>query len=136
MESILPIIIAAVVFGFQIYTNFKKEQEKARKRTPSHRPQPDETTTYKPLRQEVLQEGSIQEYKEVLKKQVPFEDYTGVIEVEEVKRTKEIHKKHPHVYRRLEPYKIDSAEEEANPYADFDLRDAVIKSAILNRPSY
>lgn len=138
METILPFIIAAIVFGYQIYANFKKEQEKAKKRKPSHRPQVDETP-YKPLRREILQREPLSEPELIhpkSEKHITFEDYSGVLEVEEVKRAKEIHKKHEHAYKRLEPYKIDAGSEETNPYGDFDLRDAVIKSAILNRPRY
>lgn len=137
METILPFIIAAFVFGFQIYANFKKEQEKARKRRPHQ--SPADKGSYQPLKRETLR-------KEVLKepsfdyvnpeKKAYYEDFTGVVEVEEVRRAKEIHKKHEHAYRRLEPYKLDAVEEEINPYAEFDLKDAVIKAAILNRPSY
>lgn len=32
MEQIIPIVIAALIFGFQSYQNYQKEQEKARKR--------------------------------------------------------------------------------------------------------
>lgn len=43
MEQIIPILIAAVVFGFQAYANYQKEQEKARKRQQSKPVNPRET---------------------------------------------------------------------------------------------
>jgi hypothetical protein len=48
----------------------------------------------------------------------------------EILRGRAIHAKHPH--------KFDPHEEsyERSAYADFDMEDAVIKSAILNRPEY
>jgi hypothetical protein len=50
--------------------------------------------------------------------------------VQEVRRTRAIHKPHQHstaVYTEVV---------EEHPYANFDLHDAVIKEAILNRPQY
>ncbi|QNL48509.1 hypothetical protein H8S90_17180 [Olivibacter sp. SDN3] len=141
METILPFIIAAIVFGFQIYANFKKEQEKARKRNPSQPQQPRgevvieyeeaEPHQKKPLRKirdkEVLVERKQPEVHQ------RYERYTGVLnEAKEVRRTKETRPAYGHHSGRLDPYVID--ESNLNTYADFDLRDAVIKAAILDRP--
>lgn len=132
METILPLVIAALFFGFQIYSNFKKEQEKARKRNPSQRPMNEEPATYgeKHNWPRGLQQ------KEVVLSETPkiskYEDFTGLVEeVEEVQRSKEVRRSHKHNNRSVEP---DLQPIEENPYSDFDLRDAVIKAAILERP--
>jgi hypothetical protein len=49
---------------------------------------------------------------------------------EEVKRSRAIHQSHKH------GFKTQEVEEEENPYAHFDLHDAVVKEAILNRPQF
>lgn len=132
METILPFVIAALFFGFQIYSNFKKEQEKARKRNPSQRPIEEVTKDYSDKKEWATQERK----KEVVINELPrvpkYDEFNGVLEeVEEVRRAKKIHSTHKHVYEPLEPYR-ESVEE--NSYANFDLRDAVIKAAILERP--
>ncbi|WP_134088130.1 hypothetical protein [Olivibacter sp. XZL3] len=138
METILPFIIAAFVFGYQIYANFKKEQEKARKRNPSQgskQGRPDS----KPLKREVLQKRPLQKSEPVYqlpKRPALHEEYAGVQEVDELRRAKEMRKQRPNAVNRLEPQTSAPDHRESHPYADFDLRDAVIKSAILNRPSY
>ncbi|MFC6100584.1 hypothetical protein [Olivibacter domesticus] len=132
METIFPFVIAALYFAFQIYSNFKKEQEKAKKRDPSQRPVGEQSPTYKEKRDwdKALQQ------KEVVLSETPkiskYEDFTGLVEeVEEVRRSKEVHRSHKHNNRSFEP-NLQPMEE--NPYSDFDLRDAVIKAAILERP--
>jgi len=127
METILPFIIAAVVFGFQIYANFKKEQEKARKRNPAERPSPPPPTprSNKPVLQKTIE----QSVKPV------YEAYSGVQEeVDEHKKTQIIHKRHPHAFRRLDAFELPDQSVNEHASADFDLRDAVIKAAILERP--
>ncbi|HWV75088.1 MAG TPA: hypothetical protein VN040_25390 [Pseudosphingobacterium sp.] len=131
METILPLIIAALFFGFQIYSNFKKEQEKARKRDPSQRPVGEQPPAYEERKEWARQ----LQQKEVLVNETPnvskYDEFTGVVEeVEEVRRAKEVHRSYKQS-RPFEPY-VQAVEE--NPYRDFDLRDAVIKAAILERP--
>jgi hypothetical protein len=132
METILPLIIAALFFGFQIYSNFKKEQEKARKRDPSQRPTGEQPTVYEERKDWARQ----LQQKEVIVSETPkvskYDEFTGVVEgVEEVRRAKEVHRSYKQSSRPFEPY-VQAVEE--NPYSDFDLRDAVIKAAILERP--
>lgn len=140
MEIILPFIIAAIVFGFQIYANLKKEQEKAKKRNPSQRPKGEVVVTYgEPEQYQQTKELRKRRDKEVLveRKQPEiakkYERFTGVLdEANEIRRKREIRPTHNHHSGRLNPYVID--EDNINPYANFDLRDAVIKAAILERP--
>lgn len=138
METILPFIIAAFVFGYQIYANFKKEQEKARKRNPSQGDRKDRPVS-KPLKREVLQKRPLEKVEPVYqqpKQTVLYEAYTDVQEVDELIRAKEMRKQRQYTASRLERKTPVPDNDESHPYADFDLRDAVIKSAILNRPSY
>lgn len=131
METILPLIIAALFFAFQIYSNFKKEQEKARKRDPSQRPIGEQPPVYEERKDWARQ----LQQKEVIISETPkvskYDEFSGVMEeVEEVSRAK-VHRPHKQSSRPFEPY-VQAVEE--NPYSDFDLRDAVIKAAILERP--
>lgn len=50
MEQLFPILIGALIFGYQTYANYKKEQEKAKKRD-FGRPMPDNTI---PMEVEIL----------------------------------------------------------------------------------
>jgi len=136
METILPLVIAAIVFGFQIYANFKKEQEKARKRNPSQKPVPKEV----PERERQIKKygKTVTQRETVLNHPIPkpaYEKYTGMAdEVEEVRRARAIHKPHQHAFKRLEAFALPDEEKEYNAHVDFDLRDAIIKAAILERP--
>jgi len=129
METILPFIVAAVVFGFQIYANFKKEQEKARKRNPAERAPSSSPPSVPRPNKPVLQKRVEQPVKPI------YEAYSGVLnEVDELKQTKAIHDRHQHAFRRLDAFEIPDESVNHHTAADFDLRDAVIKAAILERP--
>ncbi|GAA4788186.1 hypothetical protein GCM10023231_15460 [Olivibacter ginsenosidimutans] len=121
METVLPFIIAALVFGFQVYSNFKKEQEKAKKRVQT------------PPKHKSIAKGPVSSPTQPVKEKHPV--YVQTIDVkdeaEEVKRARKIHQAHAHAFKRLDPFMLDEQQEEN---ADFDLRDAVIKSIILERP--
>ncbi|WP_028297763.1 hypothetical protein [Olivibacter sitiensis] len=138
MENILPFIIGAIILIARVYNNFQKEQEKARKRNPGQKPAGEVSPQY-----ERRPQGP--EVKEVADPFVPetstvpaaYESYTGALrDVEEVRRAREIHSKHKHGFNRLEPYKqVEPLTSDGiQNYSDFDLRNAVIQSAILHRP--
>lgn len=154
METIIPILIAAVVFGLQAYANYQKEQEKARKRNPGQRP-PSATTDMPPSGDGMDTELPIPDYwdekpvkqpdarRNVSKEEwhsfdrpqsVPaaFEEYTGTLHAEDVKRVRRTHKQPIKPLQVAEDVPI--LEGEAVSANDFDLRDAVIKAAILERP--
>lgn len=154
METIIPILIAAVVFGLQAYANYQKEQEKARKRNPGQRP-PSENTDMpqteggagteppipdywdeKPIRQpDVRRDVSRQEWYPFDKPQsVPaaFEEYTGTVHAGDAKRVRRTHKQSIKPLQVAEDVPV--LDGEAFSATDFDLRDAVIKAAILERP--
>ena len=164
MEELLPIVIAVAVMIYRVYTNFVKEQEKARKRNPGRRPDemlPADTPVAdtQPAQQEpipeVVQEprpsGNPYEpaYKEVkhprpvreIYQEVKYEPMIPETVVrhkykeepaQEVKLGRTIHAPHKHGAPIVE----EEVVLERSAYADFDMHDAVIKSAILNRPEY
>lgn len=156
METILPIIIAIAIFAFQAYSNYQKEQEKAKKRNPGQPRIPDASGEYPFNEHPSMDEPSIPDYWEErtpkhvpqagaqtlkrqqqipVKQQIPvqqaFDEYSGVVDVEEVRRARKARQ------REVIPHRLVAAEEEDAGLAgnqEFDLRDAVIKSAILERP--
>lgn len=55
-------------------------------------------------------------------------------EIEELKRSVAIHKAHSHQFKRLKPYLLVDKVEEEIEVPEFNLRDAIIMNAILERP--
>lgn len=127
MEPIITILIAVVVFAFQVYSNFKKEQEKARNRKqqgpPPLPPLPEENA------QRPIPVGEANERQHV---PAEFEDYSGTVDVEKMKRLRNVRKSRaiPH----LEVIEEDPVLAASDQEVEFDLRKAVIQSAILERP--
>ncbi|MFC3198596.1 hypothetical protein ACFOET_13305 [Parapedobacter deserti] len=168
METFIPILIALLVFAFQAYANFQKEQEKARKRNlgqpplpednaqrpfvdqqppmsdpglpyPGHRlPEPERrsspaeqrppittsrvpTSSHRPPGSE-SHPGSLSER---------FGRYSGVLDAEKFGRLRQSRQQ-----RTIQRLEVDEGVTTiaASDNIDFDLRDAVIKSAILERP--
>ncbi|SEK35092.1 hypothetical protein [Parapedobacter koreensis] len=127
METLIPILIAIVVFAFQAYANFQKEQEKARKRNFGQPPLPEENAKrpvdVSPKEMTVEQRPST--------RHPAFENYSGAIDADEVKRVRKARQQR--TVQRLEVMEDTAAGAFGNE-RDFDLRDAIIKSAILERP--
>ncbi|PPL01220.1 hypothetical protein [Parapedobacter indicus] len=138
METFIPILIAIVVFAFQAYANFQKEQEKARKRNLGQPPVP-------PLPEENAERTLVKPETDVHRRVVAppqrqaqpireaYESYSGFMDADNVTRTKKA-VRNP----TLSSLRIDVDEGADSAYVrdemTFDLRDAVIKSAILERP--
>lgn len=125
METFIPILIAIVVFAFQAYANYQKEQEKARKRIPGRPPLPEDNAKHiNPAPTPTPSSATSPAVKP------EFEYYSGVVDPTESTRSK-----HP---RPLIPQRlVVDKETDVQPALDaveFDLRDAVIKSIILERP--
>lgn len=137
METLIPIVIAIAVFAFQAYANFQKEQEKARKRNlgqPPVPPLPEENADRPAVKPAIDVQG--REAARPQRKPEPlreaYEGYSGFMEVDEVKRIRKA-RKQPLSSLRLEVEEgMDPAFEREGK--SFDLRDAVIKSVILERP--
>ena len=149
METIVPIIIAIVFFAFQAYANYQKEQEKAKKRNPGQPRTPDESDEYPFDEYPSMEEPSIPDYWEKPAPQhVPqpnvqaptrqqhapvqqvFDEYSGVVDEEKIRSARR--------QRQVIPKRLVAVEEEGGLSVagdqEFDLRDAVIKSTILERP--
>ena len=149
METIVPIIIAIAIFAFQAYSNYQKEQEKAKKRNPGQPRAPEESSEYPFDEYPSMEEPSIPDYWEkpapqlgpqrnvqtpIRQQPAPtkqvFDEYSGVVDEEKIRSTRR--------QRQVIPKRLVAPEEEGEPSLvsdqEFDLRDAVIKSTILERP--
>lgn len=163
METIIPILIAITVFALQAYANYQKEQEKARKRNLGRPPLPEDNADHLPHgpghRSRVPDPRSptpghrsptpghrspIPDPRPPTPGHRPptpdprpqvkpaFEDYSGVVDARKIRRIRQARD------GRQTPQRLE-VEEGTAPLAKwdepvFDLRDAVIKSAILERP--
>ena len=166
MEQFLPLVLALLALGFRVYTNFQKEQAKARSRNtskphtselpvpetwwpeaekPKRDPFPDyelqEVFTpekpyepaYKSAKAEIHERENVKEprYERMRPEHIITTDgRSPEIQAEEIVRGRAIHAVHHHKFTPHEEV------EERSAYADLDMEDAVIKSAILNRPEW
>jgi hypothetical protein len=148
MEQIIPILIAVVVFAFQAYANYQKEQEKARKRKYGQ-PIPDDTIPVEVPREqaakqvkrtaETRQRPRQPEYIPLEIPKNPYQQYQGMIEPDKAKRTRHAEKvMHHDLAKKVELTDLDGdSGGQANAWHhEFDLREAVINSIILERPAY
>lgn len=126
METILPILIAIVIFAFQAYANFQKEQEKARKRNPGRPPLPEDNA-YLPI-----PPAPVTIPQPAASVPRAFDAYSGVFDTEQAARMQRSGR-NPVIPKRLALNEELHAQTTANA-EKFDLRDAVIKSIILERP--
>ncbi|MGV3764027.1 hypothetical protein [Parapedobacter sp.] len=129
METFITIVIAIAIFGFQAYANYQKEQDKARKRNPAQPPLPEDNAKYiqhgpagdsTPAAAPVTSSAATSE----------FERYSGMMDSSEF--TRDEHQR-PSIPQRL----VVDTDTDTQPVLlaeEFDLRDAVIKSIILERP--
>lgn len=146
VEPIITILIAIVVFALQAYSNFRKEQEKARKRnlgTPPP-PLPEENAQRPQAAGSKIPPGrragrDRQPAAPDLRPSAPeervpaFDEYSGVIDVEEVRNARNARGRRQ-THRRVSIEEEPAAPPQGSEESVFDLRDAVIKSAILERP--
>lgn len=161
MEQIIPIIIAAIVFGFQAYSNYQKEQEKARKRNPGQprlpaveepRPQEPPAAPFDWL-EELMGEPRPQQTPASVPQrpaEVPvireetaagndirssFQSYSGTVSEEEFHRKRRERQQNRNQQKSEPVLSVQLLDEETTGNnREFDLRDAVIKAAILERP--
>jgi len=128
MENFLPalLIIGGVIY--KIYSEYQKEQEKARRRMPQTPPstQPQEVFEQRP------QPPVIEPTISLPIPAIPKEEYARNMAVE-VRKAKEKAQTAVNRATKTAPrvVTIDSEKEET---ASFNLREAVIQSAILHRP--
>lgn len=138
MEQYIPIIIAVIAFAYKAYSNFQKEQEKARKRNPRQQAAAPESrpseTVYDKYPEPVLQTPVEKTDYQPQALTPEYGSFTGFLSEEELARKKRKEKQLAEKSRKsaiaLDKLKNDALEETPA----FDLRDAVIKAAILERP--
>lgn len=142
MEQFIPILIAAVIFGYQAYSNYQKEQEKARKRNPGQRPpaQTQQPRTDFPEFQKPIPTPADARPSRRATAQAPapartmdsaYDRYSGVMHPEEPRKARSLANRYQ--TNLLKPIEVTDEDEEDGEN-NFDLRDAIIKSAILERP--
>ncbi len=129
MENLLVVLIFVGSIVYKIYSNYKEEMEKSAKRGPQRPPiaktqipstsaRPHQHSSTPPP---IPQMFNPQKQQTIVTKSNTVQDIP-----EEVQRVKESRKKHP---------KIESEKEKiGNEPIAFDLRQAVIQAAILERP--
>ena len=127
MDRFIPIIIMIVIFAVRAYANYQKEQEKARKRNPTVPPPlPEDNARHvKPM------PVPVPSHVPTSSVAPEYEQYSGtVIPVEAV------HQRRRERTRIPKQLVVELEGDQASNKAaeQFDLRDAVIKSAILDRP--
>ncbi|HXI00058.1 MAG TPA: hypothetical protein VNI52_07295 [Sphingobacteriaceae bacterium] len=166
MGEYFPFILAAAALIYRVYNNFVKEQEKARKRNPAERPDYQAESEENPMdfqspakpvyvpQTELIEETYNPEkpyepiYKHI-RHEAPVREKYEQVKYERIKpETIAVRKYKEEVPNEVAlsrvihaPHKHGSTDEneqanERSAYADFDIHDAVIKSAILNRPEY
>jgi len=145
VEKIIYALIPIAYFIFQAYNNYKKEQEKAKKRNLS---QPYSVVQPEAAKPEVIQNKQQFDVKEFLKEKFNLETerkeviktqtrsipeyqtkdyYNPEVPSEEVVQNRKVHA--PHQHKAVLPI----LEELENPFV-FNLKEAIIQQAILNRP--
>ena len=123
MENFIVVLISVGFVIYNIYRNFQKEVEKSKSRRPNVRPQTVPVETYnQPLEKVKHKEVKKQKIESVYVPELPAE----VIAAQERRRQSKIEK---HIALK----RIQEVEQEKTGI-EFDLRQAVIQSAILERP--
>ncbi|HLS38309.1 MAG TPA: hypothetical protein VK023_08555 [Sphingobacterium bovisgrunnientis] len=123
MENFIIVLIAIGGLIYNVYKNYQKEMEKSKSRRPNVRPQP---TPSPPIQQTIekvkRQETYTAPFERTYQEEIPAE----VIAAQQRRRQNQI--KNP-----LPTLRIEEKQTEKN-VVDFDLRQAVIQAAILERP--
>lgn len=132
MEQIIPLLIAAIIFGFQAYQNYQKEQEKARKRNPGQRP-PESQTDVQPAVERPAPAIPVLE-PELQQMPKRYQEYAGFVDESQLYNPSK-----QRAARRqqdlLKPIEVsDHDDDKATDDETFDLREAVIYATILERP--
>ena len=139
METVVIILGFVLYFGYKVYKNFKAEMDKAKTRLEQQK----KTNSKANLEEDALKQFDAREHLESIKdeakqrrnvlealksKKVPLDYYNPEIASEEVVANRLIHEPHQHGLIKLET-------EEKSEF-HFDLRQAIIQQAILERPKY
>lgn len=123
MENSLVVLIIIASVIYKIYTNYKKEVEKTKQR--NYRKKPNPTPVYIP--EPIQQKQNVNS---------PYADetyvYSNQLETvpDEVKRITELKKQN----QSLGTIKVEDENKNSQKRYPFDLRQAILQSAILERP--
>ncbi|TDS11111.1 hypothetical protein [Sphingobacterium paludis] len=134
MENFLPVLLIVAGVVYKIYTEYQKEQEKASKRRPNVPP----TNTVPPFpNPEQYKKTQLPPFPKPTRSVPPpkpapvkVDMQPRPIEVTNVQEQKKVRKE----ARRIEALKAPKLEVITQEHIDFDLRRAIIQSAILERP--
>lgn len=143
MENLIPILIIGAIYFYNVYKKFTEEQAKHQQRK-ANRPHVAPVSQREVPQQRVKMPGvpSPVTYRD--SEAEIFDPWTGYVKKEKKRPTtskkvssaqeiQRINKNLPKI--DLEVVELESADEEIHVLdSSFDLRDAVIKSAILHRP--
>lgn len=122
MENFLIVIIFIGSIIYKVYKNYKEEAEKAKNRNPQRRPAPSIPSQSTSVEQEYFPTNS-RTRKPKVNAEPAYQNITLPEEVVKVKESKKT---------IIKPLVRES--EEKNQPIQFDLRQAVIQSIILERP--
>lgn len=129
MENILPalLIIGGVIY--KIYSEYQKEQEKARRRMPQAQ-QPTPPVSSKRQSQRTIIEPTMS-----IPIPVPQKKTAGLPSIpKEVRKIREKRAVDTNSTKKIVVKPLATIENEKEDIPSFDLREAVLQSAILNRP--
>lgn len=125
MENFLIVIIFIGSILYKVYTNYKKEMEKTKKRNPQQRPIPSATSYNPPVEREYYPSNN---------RTIPSDfqvktNYADNSIPDEVRRITDAKKT-----AKLKTLVLKTEQENIQKPIEFDLRQAVIQSIILERP--
>lgn len=126
MENILVVIIFIVAILYNLYTNYKKEMEKSAKRRPQVRPQPIPVPTTQ--NQIPKRDSSSKTWKQ----ENITTTYSNQDLPDEVRNFQQ-RRKNTEIKKVSTRFKVEEEKQKVNEI-EFDLRQAVIQSVILERP--
>lgn len=146
MENLFYILAIVAYFLFQGYQNFKKEQEKARKRNPGRPVEnydiPEEVES-KPIIESQTEAIDLKPDYKLSKKEIKEKESRTDLVYEKMDYKSMGDYYNPEKRRRnksateIKPVtllEIEELDDRATRHIDFDLQDAVIKEAVLKRP--
>ncbi|MFD1629747.1 hypothetical protein [Pseudopedobacter beijingensis] len=147
MENLFYIIAVIGYFLYQAYQNFQKEQEKARKRNPGKAPEVEvypEEVVIEPFIGKSTKTIELKPDYKAEARELMVKDEREAMVYEKLDRVsltghfthpiKQKAKKHVAVSKGIQRVTLEEEILPDNHIVDFDLKDAIIKEAILNKP--
>ncbi|SEM91882.1 hypothetical protein SAMN05216436_10953 [bacterium A37T11] len=137
MEKFIPMIVVAVAFFYKAYSNFKKEQQKVRTRNFKQPVKQASETRQVSSSGKTMTNREVPKPKSTAQKKVfspVYNDFAGALTEEELARKKRNERQQAERSKQAQINAHKLNEERLHEAETFDLRDAVIKAAILERP--